>query len=105
MDAVLPSSSVLAPVSAGASHPIGPTLTADGVNLVSNTYAQLAYIGGAQNGTYGSITTQDVNPNNGSLIGTPQAMSWPSNVPAQYSRNVVASVMPSGTNQLLKEPM
>ena len=32
--------------------------TADGVNLVSNTYAQLAYVGGAQNGTYGSITTQ-----------------------------------------------
>jgi len=48
--------------------------TADGVNLVSNTYAQLAYQGGAQNGAYGSITTQDVNPNNGNLIGIPQPL-------------------------------
>jgi flagellar hook-associated protein 1 FlgK len=48
--------------------------TADGVNLVSNTYAQLSYVGGAQNGAYGSITSQDINPNNGSLIGTPQPM-------------------------------
>lgn len=46
--------------------------TADGVNLVSNTYAQFSYNGGAQNGAYGSITTQDVNPLNGKLIGTPQ---------------------------------
>ena len=48
--------------------------TADGVNLVSNTYAQLAYQGGNQNGTYGNITTQDVNPNNGNLIGSPQPL-------------------------------
>jgi flagellar hook-associated protein 1 FlgK len=48
--------------------------TADGVNLVSNTYAQLAYSGGAQNGMYGNITSQDINPNNGNLIGTPQAL-------------------------------
>ena len=48
--------------------------TADGVNLVSNTYAQLAYSGGAQNGMYGNITSQDVNPNNGNLIGTPQSL-------------------------------
>src|SRR5579883_1576739 len=48
--------------------------TADGVNLVSNTYAQLAYLGGNQNGTYGNITTQDVNPNNGNLIGSPQPL-------------------------------
>ncbi len=48
--------------------------TADGVNLVSNTYAQLAYTGGSQNGMYGNITTQDINPNNGDLIGTPQPL-------------------------------
>jgi flagellar hook-associated protein 1 FlgK len=48
--------------------------TADGVNLVSNTYAQLAYSGGAQNGMYGNITSQDINPNNGNLIGTPQPL-------------------------------
>ncbi len=48
--------------------------TADGVNLVSSTYAQLAYSGGAQNGTYGNITSQDINPNNGNLIGTPQPL-------------------------------
>ena len=48
--------------------------TADGVNLVSNTYAQLSYSGGAQNGMYGNITSQDVNPNNGNLIGTPQPL-------------------------------
>jgi flagellar hook-associated protein 1 FlgK len=48
--------------------------TADGVNLVSNTYAQLAYTGGAQNGMYGNITSQDINPNNGNLIGTPQPL-------------------------------
>lgn len=48
--------------------------TADGVNLVSNTYAQLAYTGGAQNGVYGNITIQDINPNNGNLIGAPQAL-------------------------------
>ena len=48
--------------------------TADGVNLVSNTYAQLSYSGGASNGMYGNITVQDVNPNNGNLIGTPQPL-------------------------------
>ena len=39
--------------------------TADGINLVSNTYAQLSYTGGAQNGAYGNITIQDINPANG----------------------------------------
>ena len=48
--------------------------TTDGVNLVSNTYAKLAYSGGAQNGAYGNITIQDVNPANGSLIGSAQAL-------------------------------
>src|SRR6185369_1547393 len=48
--------------------------TGDGFNLVSNTYAQLSYIGGAQNGTYGNISIQDVNPANGNLLATPQAL-------------------------------
>ena len=48
--------------------------TTDGVNLVSNTYAQLAYGGGALNGSYGNITIQDVNPFDGSLLGSPQAL-------------------------------
>jgi len=43
--------------------------TSDGVNLVSNTYAKLAYSGGAQNGAYGNISIQDVNPANGQMIG------------------------------------
>ncbi len=48
--------------------------TTDGVNLVSNTYAQLAYGGGAINGSYGNITIQDVNPFDGNLLGSPQAL-------------------------------
>ncbi|MFO1248495.1 MAG: flagellar hook-associated protein FlgK [Alphaproteobacteria bacterium] len=48
--------------------------TADGVNLVSNTYAKLAYSGGATNGAYGNITIQDINPANNSLIGSPQPL-------------------------------
>ena len=48
--------------------------TTDGMNLVSNTYAKLAYSGSAQNGAYGSITIQDINPANNSLIGNPQAL-------------------------------
>lgn len=48
--------------------------TADGVNLVSGTYAQLSYTGGAQNGTYGNIQIQDVNPQSGQLIGQPLAL-------------------------------
>lgn len=48
--------------------------TNDGMNLVSNTYAQLAYPGGAQNGSYGNITIQDVNPQTGVLIGNPSAL-------------------------------
>ena len=48
--------------------------TTDGVNLVSNTYAQLSYTGGAQNGAYGNISIQDINPANGNLIGSPTAL-------------------------------
>jgi flagellar hook-associated protein 1 FlgK len=48
--------------------------TADGVNLVSGTYATLSYTGGAQNGTYGSIQIQDTNPQSGQLIGQAQAL-------------------------------
>ncbi|HTC82744.1 MAG TPA: flagellar hook-associated protein FlgK [Rhizomicrobium sp.] len=48
--------------------------TADGFNLVSNTYAQLSYIGGAQNGAYGNISMQDINPASGSPLGSPQAL-------------------------------
>ncbi|HVW74013.1 MAG TPA: flagellar hook-associated protein FlgK [Rhizomicrobium sp.] len=48
--------------------------TTDGVNLVSNTYAQLSYAGGAQNGSYGNIMIQDVNPASGAVIGAPQAL-------------------------------
>ncbi|HJT42401.1 MAG TPA: flagellar hook-associated protein FlgK [Rhizomicrobium sp.] len=44
--------------------------TTDGINLVSNTYATLSYTGGAQIGAYGNVMVQDVNPNNGQLIGT-----------------------------------
>ena len=45
--------------------------TTDGMNLVSNTYAQLAYSGGAQNGAYGNITIQDINPSSGQTAGPP----------------------------------
>jgi flagellar hook-associated protein 1 FlgK len=48
--------------------------TTDGVNLVSNTYAKLAYSGGAQNGAYGNMTIQDVNPANSQLIGAPSPL-------------------------------
>jgi flagellar hook-associated protein 1 len=47
-------------------------MTEDGVNLVGDTYAQLAYTPGANNGTYGSITTQDLNPSTGLPIAAPQ---------------------------------
>jgi flagellar hook-associated protein 1 FlgK len=48
--------------------------TTDGINLVSNTYAQLSYSGGAQGGSYGNITIQDINPASGAAIGSPQAL-------------------------------
>ncbi len=43
--------------------------TTDGINLVSNTYAVLSYAGGVQNGTYGNIQIQDINPQTGQIIG------------------------------------
>jgi flagellar hook-associated protein 1 FlgK len=48
--------------------------TTDGMNLVSNTYAQLSYGGGASNGSYGNISIQDINPQTGQAIGMPQAL-------------------------------
>jgi flagellar hook-associated protein 1 FlgK len=48
--------------------------TADGLNLVSNTYAVLSYAGSTGNGSYGNITIQDFNPQTGQAIGTPQAL-------------------------------
>ncbi len=48
--------------------------TADGVNLVSNTYATLSYAGGAKNGTYGNIQIQDTNALSGQLIGQASAL-------------------------------
>ena len=48
--------------------------TTDGINLVSNTYAQLSYSGGAQNGSYSNITIQDINPASGAVIGSPQPL-------------------------------
>jgi len=43
--------------------------TEDGINLVSNTYAQLSYAGGAQAGAFGNITVQDINPGTGQPMG------------------------------------
>lgn len=48
--------------------------TTDGINLVSNTYAQLSYTGGAQNGSYGNITIQDINGQTGQPIGNGQPL-------------------------------
>ncbi|MBV9045391.1 MAG: flagellar hook-associated protein FlgK, partial [Alphaproteobacteria bacterium] len=48
-------------------------LTEDGINLVGDTYTQLAYTPGANNGAYGSITSQDLSPASGTPVGQPQA--------------------------------
>jgi flagellar hook-associated protein 1 FlgK len=48
--------------------------TADGINLVSNTYAVLSYSGGTQNGTYGNIQIQDTNPQSGQTVGPAMAL-------------------------------
>jgi len=45
-------------------------MTQDGVNLVGDTYAQLSYTGGANNGSYGSIAISNINPQTGQAIGT-----------------------------------
>ncbi len=47
-------------------------MTEDGINLVGDSYAQLAYTPGANNGTYGAITSQDINPSSGVGIAPPQ---------------------------------
>jgi flagellar hook-associated protein 1 len=48
--------------------------TQDGVSLVGSTYAQLSYTPGGSNGVYQPITIQDVDPQTGQTIGTPQAL-------------------------------
>jgi flagellar hook-associated protein 1 FlgK len=47
-------------------------MTEDGINLVGDSYAQLSYTPGANNGTYGAITSQDINPSSGVGIAPPQ---------------------------------
>ncbi len=47
-------------------------MTEDGVSLVGDSYSQLAYSPGANNGTYGSITIQNLNPSSGAPIGPAQ---------------------------------
>lgn len=46
--------------------------TNDGVNLVGDVYAQFSYTPGAANGTYGAITSQDINPTSGQPFGPAQ---------------------------------
>ena len=47
-------------------------MTEDGVSLVGDSYSQLSYTPGSNNGTYGSITAQDINPGTGTPISPPQ---------------------------------
>ncbi|HEX4303757.1 MAG TPA: flagellar hook-associated protein FlgK [Rhizomicrobium sp.] len=47
-------------------------MTEDGINLVGDSYAQLSYTTGANNGSYGTITSQDINPQSGTPIAAPQ---------------------------------
>lgn len=47
-------------------------MTDDGISLVGDSYAQLSYSPGANNGTYGSIAVQDMNPASGQPISAPQ---------------------------------
>ena len=48
-------------------------MTTDGMNLVSDSYAQLSYTPATSPGVYGPITVQDTNAASGAAIGTPQA--------------------------------
>lgn len=48
--------------------------TQDGLSLVGATYAQLAYSGGAKNGSYGPITVQSVDPVNAAPVGPAQPL-------------------------------
>ncbi len=47
-------------------------MTEDGVSLVGDTYSQLSYTPGSNNGTYGAITWQDISPMSGNAIGPAQ---------------------------------
>ena len=47
-------------------------MTEDGVSLVGDSYSQLSYTPGSNNGTYGSITALDINPGTGTAISPPQ---------------------------------
>ena len=47
-------------------------MTNDGVSLVGDSYAKLSYTPGANNGSYGAITSQDINPASGQPIAPPQ---------------------------------
>lgn len=48
-------------------------MTTDGMNLVSDSYAQLSYTPSTSTGVYSPISIQDFNPASGAAIGTPQA--------------------------------
>lgn len=48
--------------------------TADGVQLVGDTYAQLSYAGGSSNGTFGGISLTNINPTTGQIFGQPMAL-------------------------------
>lgn len=48
--------------------------TADGVQLVGDTYAQLSYAGGSSNGTFGNISLTNINPTTGQTFGQPMAL-------------------------------
>ncbi|MEJ0044093.1 MAG: flagellar hook-associated protein FlgK, partial [Rhizomicrobium sp.] len=47
-------------------------MTEDGVSLVGDSYSQLSYTPGSNNGTYGAITWSDINPNTGNAIAAAQ---------------------------------
>jgi len=47
-------------------------MTEDGVNLVGDSYTQLGYTPGANNGSYGVITSQDIKPMSGLPISPAQ---------------------------------
>ena len=47
-------------------------MTEDGISLVGDSYAQLSYTPGSNNGTYGAITSQDINPASGTAIAPAQ---------------------------------
>ncbi len=49
-------------------------MTADGMNLVGDSYAQLSYRAGESNGSYGRISIQNHNPATGEAIGAAQPL-------------------------------